>query len=107
MGEQFFLAWLFAYNDWEVVSSLERLDAIIQLMDEKKSPFTEAQVETILKLDFTPRIKFDGDKVSVWILLFTEYGGFYERKFTIKRDFPHLMEEDDNQLVRYNSGNVY
>jgi hypothetical protein len=107
MGEQFYLGWHFAYDDWEVVSSQERLDEIIELMNEGKSPLTDEQVEAVLKLDVTPRVKFEGDKVRVWILLFTKYGGFYEREFTIKRDFPHLMNEEDNQLISYNSGDVY
>jgi hypothetical protein len=107
MGEQFYLGWHFAYNDWEVVSSHEKVDAIIELMKERKSPLTDEQVEAVSKLDVAPRVKFEGDKVRVWILLFTKYGGFYERKFTIKRDFPHLMNEEDNQLVPYISGDVY
>ena len=107
MGEQFYLAWHFAYNDWEVVSSSERLDEIIKAMEEKKSPFTKEQEEAVLQLDGTPRIEFGGNKVRVWLLMFTEYGGFYERKFTINRDFPHLMDEHDRQLVPYDSGNVY
>ncbi len=107
MGEQFYLGWHFAYNDWEVVSSQERLDAIIELMKVNKSSMTDDQFEAILNLDVTPRVEFEGDNVQVWILLFTKHGGFYQRKFTIKRDFPHIMNEEDNLLIEYNSGDVY
>jgi len=107
MGEQFYLAWHFAYNDWGVVSSEEKLDEIILMMEERSSPFTDEEVEAVLKLDVTPRVKFSGNNVQVWLLLFTKYGGFYERKFTFKREFPHLMTEEDNLLVPYHCGDVY
>ena len=107
MGEQFYLSWHAAYDDWEVVSSRERLDAIIELMNEEHNPLTEEQVEAALKLDVTPSVKFEGDKVRVQILMFTKWGGFYERVYTIDRNFPHQMIEDDIQLIPYNCGIVF
>jgi len=107
MGGQFYLSWHFEYNDWEVVSSRERLAAIIELMNEKYRPLTEEQIEAALHLDVTPSVKFDGDKVRVWVLVFTKWGGFYERVYTIDRDFPHQIIEDEIQLITYNCGIVY
>lgn len=107
MGEQFYMSWHAAYDDWEVVSSRERLDAIIELMNEGHNPLTEEQVEAALKLDITPSVKFEGDKVRVQILVFTKWGGFYERVYTIDRNFPHQMIEDDIQLIPYNCGIVF
>jgi len=104
MGGQFYLAWHFGYNDWEVVSSRERLEAIIEELNEKYRPLTEEQVETVLQLDVAPRVKFKGNKVQVRVLVFTKWGGFYERIFTIDRDFPHQMKEKKNQLIPYNCG---
>jgi len=106
MGGQFYLAWHFAYNDWEVVSSRERLDEIIKLINDEYTPLTEEQVEAALQLDVTPRVKFRGDKVRVWLLVFTKRGGFYERIYTIDRDFPHQMIDKEIELVPYNSGDV-
>ena len=107
MGGQFYLSWHFEYNDWEVVSNRERLDAIIEWLNEKYAPLTEEQVEAALQLDVTPLAKFEGDKVRVWILVFTKWGGFYERAYTIDRDFPHQMIADDIQLIPYDCGIVY
>jgi len=106
MGGQFYLAWHFAYNDWEVVSSQERLEGIIEWLNEESTPLTDEQVEAALQLDVTPSVKIEGDKVRVWILVFTEWGGFYERVYTIDRDFPHQMIEDEIELVPYNCGAV-
>jgi hypothetical protein len=107
MGGQFYLAWHFGYNDWEVVSSQERLEAIVELLNEEYRPLTEEQVEAALQLDVTPRVKFERNKVRVQILVFTKWGGFYERVYTIDRNFPHRMIEDDFQLIPYNCGVVF
>jgi hypothetical protein len=107
IGGQFYLSWHFEYNDWEVVSSRERLEAIIEGLDEKYRPLTEEQVEAALQLDVTPRVKFEGDKVRAWILMFTKWGGFYERVYTIDRNFPHQMIEDEIELIPYNCGVVF
>jgi hypothetical protein len=107
MGEQFYLGWHFAYNDWEVVGSRERLEAIIEWLNEEYHPLTEEQVEAALQLDVTPRVKIGGDKVRVWLLAFTKWGGFYERIYTIDRDFPHQISEDETQLLPYECGVMY
>ena len=107
MGGQFYLSWHAGYNDWEVVSSQERLGAIIEGLNEKYNPLTEEQVEAAFQLDVTPSVKFEGDKVLVRILVFTKWGGFYERVYTIDRDFPHLLIDDDIQLIPYDCGIVF
>ena len=107
MGGQFYLGWHFGYNDWEVVSSRERLGAIIELMNEEYAPLTEEQVAAALQLDVTPRVKIGGNKVRVWILVFTKWGGFYEREYTIDRDFPHQMMDKEIELVPYECGVMY
>ena len=107
MGGQFYLAWHFEYNDWEVVSSRERLEEIIDWLNENYRPLTEEQVDAALQLDVTPRVKFKGDKVRVQILVFTKWGGFYERVYTIDRNFPHQMIDDEIELIPYNCGKMF
>jgi len=107
MGEQFYLSWHFEYNDWEVVSSRERLDAIIEWLNEEYHPLTEEQVEAVKQLDVSPKVKFKWGKVQVRVLVFTKGGGFYERIYTIDRDFPHQMIHKDIELIPYNSGVMF
>jgi hypothetical protein len=107
MGEQFYLSWHAEYNDWEVVSSQERLEAIIEWLNEEYHPLTEEQVEDIKRLEVAPRVEFEADKVRVRTLVFTKWGGFYERIFTIDRDFPHQVIEEDIELVPYNCGVMF
>jgi hypothetical protein len=107
MGGQFYLSWHANYNDREVVSSQERLKAIIEWLNEKYRPLTEEQVEAVLHLDVAPRVKFEDDKVQVRVVVFTKWGGFYERVYTIDRNFPHQMMDEDNELVPYNCGIVF
>ena len=107
MGGQFYLSWHAEYNDWEVVSNRERLEAIIEWLNEKYIPLTGEQVEVALQLDVSPKVKFEGDKVQVQILVFTKWGGFYEMVYTIDRNLPHKMIDDDIQLIPYNCGIVF
>jgi hypothetical protein len=89
-----------------VVSSRERLEEIIDWLNEEYRPLTEEQVEAALQLDVTPRVVIKGNKVRVQVLVFTKWGGFYNRIYTIDRNFPHKMIENDIQLVPYNCGVV-
>jgi hypothetical protein len=107
MSHQFYLFWHANYNDKEVVSSQERLEEFIALLNEKYRPLTEEQEADILQLDVTPRVNFVGDKVRVRMLVFTKWGGFFEREFTIDRDFPHRMSDNDIELVPYNCGIMF
>ena len=106
MGGQFYLSWHFAYNDWEVVGSQDRVEAIIEWLNEDHTPLTEEQVESAMQMDVAPRVEFKRNKVRVRIVVFTKYGGFYERIFTIDRNFPHQMTDEDIELVPYDSGDV-
>jgi len=107
MGQQFYLSWHAEYNDREVVSSRERLEVIIDMLNEEYAPLTEEQVEAVMNLDVTPITKFEGEKVLLRILVFTKWGGFYERIFTIDRNFPHQIIHEDIQLVPYNCGVMF
>jgi len=107
MAGQFYLAWHFEYNDWEVVSSQERLGEIIEALDEKYTPLTAEQEDAALQLDLVPSVMFAGDKVKVRVLMFTKWGGFYERVYTIDRHFPHRMVDEDTQLIPYNCGIMF
>lgn len=107
MGEQFYLSWHAEYYDREVVSSRERLEEIIDLLNAEYAPLTEEQVEVVMNLDVTPKVKFEREKVRVRTLVFTKWGGFYERIFTIDRKFPHKIIEEDFHLVPYNCGVMF
>jgi len=107
MGEQFYLSWHAEYNDREVVSSRERLEEIIDWLNEEYAPLTEEQVEAVMNLDVAPKVKFESDKVRVRVLVFIKWGGFFERIFTMDRKFPHMIIEEDIQLVPYNCGVMF
>jgi hypothetical protein len=107
MGVQFYLYWHAGYYDLEVVSSRERLEEIIESLNERNHSLTDEQAESIMQLDVTPRVIFKGDKVRVRVLVFTKWGGFFERVYTINRNFPHKMIEDEIQLIPYNCGIVF
>jgi hypothetical protein len=106
-SHQFYLSWHANYDDKGVVSSRGRLEEITAMLNEKYRPLTEEQAADILRLDVTPRVNILGNKVRVRLLFFTKWGGFYERVFTIDRDYPHRMREKDIELVPYNCGKMF
>jgi hypothetical protein len=107
LGEQFYLSWHGNYNDWEVVSSQERLEAIPAWLNEVYTPLTKEQEDAVLRLDVRPRVVFEGDKVHVRVLVFTKWGGFFERILTINKDFPHHMTDESTELIPYNCGIMF
>ena len=107
MGEQFYLSWHGNYNDREVVASRERLEAIIAEMNEEHNPFTEEQEKAIRELDVDPRVEIKRNKVLVRVLVFTKWGGFFERVYTFDKEFPHEMAEDERELVPYDCGMMF
>jgi hypothetical protein len=107
MGEQFYQAWHAEYNDWEVVASPERLQEIVEMLDEVYRSLEDEQKKAVRQLDVTTRVKFDGDKVYVRVLVFSKWGGFYERIYTVERDFPHRMTFEKSELVPYDCGIMF
>ena len=106
MGHQFYLSGIATYDDWEVVGSQERLEEIIDEIKEDDPYLTEEQEGAILALDTSPEVKIKRNKVQVQLLVFTKWGGFFQRTYTIDRDFPHRMKEKEIELVPYNCGVV-
>jgi hypothetical protein len=63
---------------------------------------TKAKQEAY-KLNFDPVIEFQVDTVRVQIVVFTKWGGFLRKTYTIARKYPHkLLDEKSEVLVSYN-----
>lgn len=97
MGSQFYLDWHAAYNDDRIICDRAKLEEL-HLMDEDVG--VQAQ-----DLDFQPSVAFREDCVLVRVVVFTNWGGFLQRSYTIHRDFPHrILEEETETLVPYDCG---
>ena len=60
MGTQFYLYWHAAYHDREVVSSRERLEGIIERLNEDYIPLTEEQVASCFAVGCYPKSNVQG-----------------------------------------------
>lgn len=102
-GEQFYLDWHANYNDLTVLNSREMAEAVIEA-----NGLTAEQEGEALQIDFQPRVEFDHGTARVRTVLFTKWGGFFEKVCTISRDFPHQMLEcETEELVPYRCGIVF
>ena len=55
-----------------------------------------------------PQVVMQDDEVQVKIVVFTAWGGFIQRTYTISRQFPHtITEENKKTLVPYDCGSIY
>jgi hypothetical protein len=52
-----------------------------------------------------PTVEFEADTVTVSVVLFSEWGGYSRRWYTIRREFPHeILKTETERLVPYDSG---
>lgn len=101
VGEQFYLYWHSARDDAQIVCSEEGLDALLDA-----NPRLPSDVKRSARsLDVVPEVEMGDDTVLVRVVTLTKWGGFIQRSYTIGRDFPHkVLEEERETLVEYDSG---
>jgi len=104
MGNQFYLFWHAGYNDDEIIASTERMAGIV---DKRSSttfgePLTASQKRQALRIDPAPVVKIKGTRVTVRVVWFTKWGGFYETTYTLTASAPYqIIDTKMKQLVPY------
>lgn len=105
MAEQFYLYWHAAYNDRAIVCEDEGLEALRKKIISSKAGEPDRLLMAAQELDLTPRVKVAEDEASVRIITFSNWAGFVEETYTIRRDFPHaILAMDRKTLIPYDSG---
>jgi hypothetical protein len=101
IGEQFYLYWHSARNDAQIVCSKKALGALLDA-----DPRLPADVKRRARaLDVVPAVEMGDDAVVVKVVTFSDWGGFIQRSYTISREFPHkVLQEERETLVEYDSG---
>ena len=60
------------------------------------------------KLNVAPVVEMGTDTVTVRVVIFTNWGGFIRRSYTISRQSPHqILTEEEETLVEYKSNVVF
>ena len=111
LANQFYLDWHANYNDWQVLCGEDDIEAIIQELDEKDSfgtPLTASQKRQARNIKAPqPSVALTDDTATVKLLVFTKWGGFYEREFTIRRADHVILDVQDTPLVEYDCGIMF
>lgn len=111
MGSQFYLSWHANYNDAQVLCGSSDIERIIS--ENAKSDFgaklTSTQKREARAISQPgPMVTIDGERVTVSMLIFTNWGGFVRRTYTITEPFPHAILDVHNEtLVEYNCGVMF
>lgn len=110
MGDQFYLYWHANYNDTEIIASRERLQALVDSLSEDEPPFALSgkQQRAALRINPAPAVTIEEDLVTVRVVWFTKWGGFFETIYTIDPDIPHrVIDLQSENLVEYDCGIMF
>jgi hypothetical protein len=103
MGRQFYQYWHAGYNDVQILVNLQSLDQIQPMFPEEK--LTAGLMEKAHALPIGPQIQFQGDRVTLQVMIFTHWGGFIQETYTIAGTFPHrILNQTSKTLLEYNCG---
>jgi hypothetical protein len=109
LADQFYLAWHAAYNDIPLITSYADMHQFLanpkNFMREKNGKPTVLPEPTVLKaleLDPTPIVKIDSETVSVKVLAFSNWRGFFQKTLTFEKQPPNLiLSETEEILIPY------
>jgi len=104
MGDQFYLDWHANYNDATVITGTEGLDKVIKERSDTSfgAQFTSMQQIKAKRIDPTPEVVIGDMYVTVNLVWFTKWGGFFETSYQVNRQFPHLIQTlETKNLLEY------
>lgn len=97
MGEQFYLWGHARYNDWTIICDDADMDKKLDSISLSKKAQHGMSVQ--------PSVQFSEDIVRVQFISFTNWGGFYENTYSIRRNFPHTtLNHQRKQMIPYDVG---
>jgi hypothetical protein len=105
MGDQFYLFGYVAYDDKLLVSTEEALDAILLQIEDSLDAQQKNRAELI---DPMPRVVVGDEMVTIRVVWFTKFGGFFETHYQVNTNYPHTTAElETNLLLEYDCGIIY
>jgi hypothetical protein len=110
LGGQFYLFWHAGYMLRDVVCDPDGVEAIVtdKLTGDFGLPMTEEQAAAARDLDPAPVVTFADNTVSVDLIVFSDWRGFYRLPYAMQRDFPHGATYGEfSVLVPYDCGIMF
>jgi hypothetical protein len=104
---QFYLGWHAGYNDSTVVATPEQMESVLSSQGFGMT-IPQNVAEAARKLDLTPVVTIGDKEVTVSLVLFTKWGGFYRQTFKFNRASPHtILDSQQETLVEYDCGIMF
>lgn len=108
MGSQFYQYWHASYYDFRIICDPTGLEALLSQPDEFGQTIPQNVQRAARRLRFEPTVEFADDTVKVQVVIFSKWDGFLRQSYTINREFPHtVLQEDTETLVEYFCGMTY
>jgi hypothetical protein len=111
LADQFYLDWHANYNDWQVLCGQDDIEGIIRSFSDEDGfgiPMTASQKRQARAIkEPQPSVTLTNKTATVKLLVFTKWGGFYLREFTINRADHSILDVQDIQLVEYECGILF
>jgi hypothetical protein len=121
MGDQFYLWWHAAYNDYQLIWDQNKMEEILETLPKAGEDgalddlfwINEAEAETLRGMDLAPTILYNKANpgiVRVRVVVFTKWGGFIRRTYKIKRNKgsgARIMNIQEKVLVEYSVNYVF
>lgn len=110
MAGQFYLFWHANYNDTQIVCNAEAAAAIVDRINSADFGYKmdlNQQTQVRLMKNIEPIVTLTEDSAILEIVVFTKWGGFFRRTYTIGRSFPHSVDINEENLVPYDCGVMF
>jgi hypothetical protein len=108
VGDQFYLYWHALYNDAQILCDPSDMESVREDVASFDLEFPESVAEGAGMIDFEPAVLLDGETVTVRLVVFTKWGGFFELVYvTAEGDPLELIDVQANPLVEYDCGIMF
>lgn len=110
MAGQFYLVWHANYNDTEIVCNAEAAAAIVDRINSADFGYKmdiKQQTQVGMMKNIEPAVTLTEDSAILEIVIFSKWGGFSRRTYTIGRSFPHSVDISEEILVPYDCGIMF
>ena len=108
LGDQFYLSWHALYNDFVVLCELRDAEPIAERLRGAQPGLSDEEVEQVKSINYEPTTAINGDAVTVRMVVFSNWGGFWENLYVMDRQNPyHLLDMKQNVFMPYDCGTAF
>lgn len=104
-GNQFYLWWHGLYNDLKILCDSSDMQYVNDDLQGFDIEFPQDVKDRIEKIDFSPVVIVGENDVTVRMITFTKWGGFFENVYVMDKENPmQLLDVKFNPIIEYDCG---